>query len=445
MSGESHEKRAFLPVLLTVLILFASLSLQPNTEGEGHGDYPPPTQGDWIVNNETRVANETIFMEGLLNVTDGASLTMENVKLIFNSSTTYNPRIYVEWGAELFIINSNITSTRTLYTFEANGNLVIEGSSLSHIDGGIRLNMGNYTISNSTLFNNPQYAVLCFGGEGLYYNSSLSKVVLINNTFHSNYCGLLVSFFENPYLLNNTFINNEWGIISQVFGSPYMVSNNISGNSKGGIVGELGYIALYNNTISSNGGYGVRGDHTTIFAYNNSIYGNELWGIYAFNAPIFHDNNTFSGEGYSESRGGALQEWEILVNVKDTENNTLRNVNLTVYDRLGTRVWTGETIGSVRTIVLREYEISSHGTEIIHTPFSINATKGGFYSNNTYEIDEYGETLIILDYEEEPGPGRARPRRGIPSWVAVMVSIIWLLAFIFIIIGMAINSFRNKN
>lgn len=439
-----HRFTGVILVILMIMVLFNPILLSPAAMGEGTGDYPPPISGDWIICNTTWVSNETIFLEGLLNVTNNAILTLDNVTLIFNSSSVYNPRIYVDWGAELFILNSNITSSQTVYSFESNGNLTIKNSFLSRMDGGMRFNLGNYTIANSTLFNNPQYAIICFGDVALYNNSSLSNVVLVNNTFHSNYCGLLVSFFEEPLLFNNTFIDNEWGIISQVFGSPYMYGNTISHNLYGGIVGELGYIALYNNTISSNGGYGVKGDHTTIYAYNNTIFDNELWGIYAFNAPTLHDNNTFSKDGSSESQGGMLQEWEILVNVKDADNNTLSDVNITVYDSLGNLIWTGKTIGSVRTIVLREYEILNDGTEIIHTPFAINTTKGGFYSNSTQDIIPFEEFVIILEYEEEQEPKHPRTKREIPSWINVMASIIWLLALLFVILGALLNYFRNR-
>jgi parallel beta-helix repeat protein len=350
----------------------------------------------------------------------------------------------VDWGAELFILNSNITSAQTWYTFEANGNLTIENSLLSRIDGGIRLNLGNYTVANSTFFNNPQYAIICFGGVALYNNSNLSNIVLINNTLHSNYCGLLVSFFEEPLLYNNTFTDNEWGIICQVFGSPYLYSNTISHNLYGGIKGELGYIALYNNTISSNGGYGVKGDHTVIYAYNNSIYDNELWGIYGFNAPIFHDNNTYLKDGLSESQGGLVQEWELLVNVKDADNNTLGNVNITIRDRLGNLVWTGVTIGSVRTPELREYEILNNGTEILREPFTIHATKGEYYCNITYEIEPYEEIIIILEYEEEKEPEEPIKKREIPAWIIAMVAVIWLLAIIFVILGFLLNYLSSR-
>ncbi|UCE74717.1 MAG: hypothetical protein JSV56_03180 [Methanomassiliicoccales archaeon] len=431
-------------VFIIILILFNSHTHTLDVKGEGSGDYPPPVNGDWIIRDTTRVSNETIFLEGLLNVTNNAFLTLDNVTLIFNISSVFNPRIYVDWGAELLVLNSNITSTQTLYSFEANGNLTIDNSILSRIDNGIRLNLGNYTISNSTLFNNPQYAVMCMGDIALYYNESLAKVVLYNNTIHSNYCALAVSYFHEPYLCNNNIFNNDWGIICQVYGSLVMYGNHISHNTMGGIKGELGYFWLENNTIASNGGYGVKGDHTTIYANNNTIFDNELWGIYAFNAPIIHDNNTFSMDGSSESQGGLLQEWEVLVNVKNVANKTLRGVNLTLYDSLGNMIWTAETIGSVRRVVLKEYEILNEGTEINHMPFAINATKGDYFYNNTYEVDPYEEIIIILEYEEEQEPEENPAKRVVPSWIIAMLSIIWLLAFIFVILGASVNYFRNR-
>jgi len=431
-------------VLTIIMVLLNSHTCTLDVKGEGSGDYPPPVSGNWIIRNSTQVSNETIFLEGLLNVTKNAIFTLDNVTLIFNSSSTFTPRIYVHWGAELNIHNSNITSNQTLYSFEANGNLTIENSMLSRIDSGIRLNLGNYTISNSTLFNNPGYAVMCMGDIALYYNESLANVVLYNNTIHSNYCALAVSYFHAPYLSNNTIYNNEWGIICQVYGSLLMSGNNISNNKMGGIKGELGYFWLDNNTISSNGGYGVRSDHTTIIAFNNTIFDNELWGIYAYNAPIIHDNNTYSQHGSSESLGGMLQEWEILVNVKNAANKTLGGVNLTVYDGLGNMIWTAVTIGGVRRIVLKEFEISNDGTEINHMPFAINATKGEYYNNNTYDLNPYEEIVIVLEYEEEQEPLKSQTKQDIPTWIILMVSIIWLLVVISIILGASLNYLRNR-
>lgn len=406
--------------------------------GDGTGDYPAPDKGNWIIANETYVSNETIVLEGGLRVLDNATLFLENVTILFNSTANGPNSIIVEWGSSLIIRNSNITDLIGFFNFDVLGNMTLEDSSVSRVTGGIFIEFGDVRINNCRIYNNLDFAIVGFGNPEI-----------TNNTIYSSHGGILTGWGSAPYIYNNTIISNEWGIICNSYGFANIISNNISGNSLGGINVELGHLDIHNNIISSNGGFGIRSDHAVINATNNLIFDNERWGIYSLNAPIISENNYFERDGKYNKEGDVLQEWEVLIRVFDTHNNSLNNVNISVHDQHEDLIWTGNTIGNVRIIVLREYESRENGTLITHTPFMINA-KLGIYTNSTtlditdseMSIFESSTLNIVVDIEEEE---RQVEEYKFPVWGLNVVLGIWVFVLIMIILGIIMVSRDKKH
>ena len=422
-----HRLWVVVITIFTVFFLLNPLILSPKIKGEGTGDYPPTVGGDWIIKNDTYVNDETIVIDGNVTIIENATLTLKNVTLIFNSSADDIGGIYVDWGATLNIYDSNVTSQSWPFTFQVAGNMTIEGCTISHIWGGIWIQYGDVLIANSTIFNNPEYGVICIG-----------EVTIVNCEFYSNYCGVLASFFGEAILANNTITFNDFGVICNVGGSAIMTGNTISNNSEGGVLSELGVLEIHDNTIASNGGYGIRGDHAPINATGNLIYDNARWGIYSLGLQIHQQDNIFERDGNGNGEGGAVLEWEVLIKMFDHNNETLEDVNITIFDKQFNKVWTGETIGSVRMVVLREYEIDNNGTVISHMPFKFKARKDGAINSTFMDVTDNTDVRIEINTE------RPVIDSDTPFWVVALASIIWLVALVFIVLGLVITALRNK-
>ncbi len=309
--------------------------------------------------------------------------------------------------------------------------MTLESSIVSNMMYGIDIEYGDVFIANSTIFINNQYNFY-----GLRINGSPT---LLNNYIHSNHRGIVINYGGAPLLINNTITSNNYGVVSVAFGFATLIGNNISNNVLGGVTIELGYFEFHNNVISSNGGFGILSDHASINATNNSIYNNERWGIFSWGAPLFLENNTFVKDGEYNGEGDVLLEWDVLIKVFDQNNESLENVELTIYNDPGDIVWNGTTIGNVRTLVLREYEIVNGSTLILHSPYRVMANKENFTNTTIVDVEENRIILVIIEIEEE----KQVEEYEFPLWGMMVVAGIWVTIVILMIVGLIIT-LRNK-
>jgi hypothetical protein len=409
----------------------------PMSVSEGTGDYPIPTYGDWVIGNDTYVSNESLTVHGDINITNNATLTLENVDLLINSSTSDLKEIYVNWGAALNILNSTLSAAPGFFSFEVNGLMVADHSNISRTTGGILIKNNSVIISNSSIHHNFDNALVCFGNP-----------TIANNYIHSNFngAGILTNYYSAPYIYNNTIKFNEWGIKFNAVGFSTIVGNDISYNTFDGIKVELGYLLILNNTIHSNGEFGIRTDHAFVNVSNNSIFDNGRWGIYSLGAHIIQRDNYFERDGKGNVDGDVILEWEIDLKTFDHNNESLYNVNLTIHNENNELVWNGTTVGSIRNLVIRDYEIIDNGTELVHT-YTVNASWGIF--NNITEFDLSGAQFsiyaaktvyinIYIEKDDEVEEGEFY-KRSTPDWFYPVVSMIWLVAFIILIVGFVVS------
>jgi parallel beta-helix repeat protein len=422
-------------LLVAVFLGFCLTNFLPDfiteIQGEGTGDYPPPNEGDWVVENETHVSNENIVLEGNLKVLESATLTLENVILQINATSNDIHGIYVYEGGTLSVYNSNITNISGPYVFTVDGNMILESSIVSNMMYGIDIEYGDVFIANSTIFNNNQYNFY-----GLRINGSPT---LLNNFIYSNYRGIVINYGGAPLLINNTITSNNYGVVCVAFGFATLIGNNIINNVLGGVTVELGYFEFHNNVIASNGGFGILSDHASINATNNTIYNNERWGIFSWGAPLFLENNTFVKDDEYNGEGDVLLEWDVLIKVFDQNNESVENVELTIYNDLGDIAWNGTTIGNVRTLVLREYEMVNGSAPTQHSPYRISATKKSFTNTTIVDVKENRIILVVIEIEEQ----KQVEEYEFPLWGLVVVAGIWLFVFIILIAGIAVT-IKNK-
>ena len=95
-------------IVAIVVVLMLALSAIPmvsNPVGaDGSGTYPAPAAGDWVISNETSVWNETIILKGNLTIENGGKLILNNVTLLFDSSSDGEFGITVKDGGELQVL-----------------------------------------------------------------------------------------------------------------------------------------------------------------------------------------------------------------------------------------------------------------------------------------------------------------------------------------------------
>ena len=103
MGSEREEGRTWFVVLLVFMMVtgpMVSLAVQP-VRADGDGDYPAPTEGDWIITQETIVNDETIVLKGNLTITSGASLFISNVSIVFDCSYDGEFGVVIQGGGQL--------------------------------------------------------------------------------------------------------------------------------------------------------------------------------------------------------------------------------------------------------------------------------------------------------------------------------------------------------
>jgi parallel beta-helix repeat protein len=413
-------------ICVVLVLSYCLVNITPfftmDARGDGSGDYPSPAEGDWIIENDTTVSDENIILDGNLIISANATLTLDRVKLRINSSISDMHSITVEALGNLEIYHSEITNLTGPYLFIVNGNMTLESSTVSNMTNGIDVEYGDVYIGNCTIFSHS-----LLNQYGLKVNGSPT---LVNNHIHSNQEGITTTFFGSPILINNTITNNNYGVKCIAFGFATLIGNNISHNFLGGVLVELGHFEIHNNTISSNGGFGIHSDHASINLTNNSIYGNERWGVVTIGAPLHRENNTFLKDGNVNREGDVLVAWDIVLRMVDQEGEPVENVNVTIRNAQGDVIWKGGTIGNVRTFVLREYEITNRGDEVVHTPYKIVAFKGDLFVSTTVDVYENEEIPITL---KEPAPFE------FPLWGLITVWGILALIIVMVIVGIVYN------
>jgi parallel beta-helix repeat protein len=356
-----------------------------DSSGDGAGTYPPPSSGDWVITNETYVGNETIVLTGNLSILPGGSLTLYNVTLKMNASTSGEFRIRVSVSATLKIELSNVTAV-TEDGFHNYGFIAVGGSTLTILSSGIHYvgwNMDfatgygliintsqvtikdsnishNYagitifhvisktvTIENNTVSWNMRNGITAVGsdvnitgnrvfyngliadptwhvyaGHGISLDDSSTGVVLDNNIDENYWDGLLVYSSANIEIRGNTFLRNLNEGVELYFAADVL----FDGNNASETVLYAGLAAWYSdfNTISNNTFFG--NGYAGVYLYTSSF--NTIWGNVAGGNSYqgislrFADYNTISNNTLPGNQNNGL--YTFGSNGNNISNNAAR-------------------------------------------------------------------------------------------------------------------------
>ena len=181
---------------LLFLLAFWTLFLMAHVEGGGTGDWPYPGSGDWTITTETHVWNETITLDGNLDVMYVPLYFEENVTLSF----TGPDREINVWVTEFHAYNSTIEAEYSVTWTFAGGALFLNHSSISDVEGHIGLGQSDEWIMHSLFLGDTNYTTA--------FEVTGNNVLFLNNTF-TNFTehGIGCYSVDNITIRQNTFVN----------------------------------------------------------------------------------------------------------------------------------------------------------------------------------------------------------------------------------------------
>ena len=205
-------QQAILWTLLTFIVYLVIHT--PSVESAGTGDWPYSGSGDWTITTETHVWNETIALDGNLDVMFVPLYFEENVTLTF---TGPNREINV-WIEEFHAYNSTIQADYPVTWTFAGGFLFLNHTTVSNVEGNIPLGQSNEWIMHSTFMGDADYTTA--------FEVTGSDVLFLNNTFE-NFTGPGIGAYSTDGIgvRENTFINITTDLVLYECTNPTVANN----------------------------------------------------------------------------------------------------------------------------------------------------------------------------------------------------------------------------
>lgn len=312
---------AYFPAAITGFLIYT-----PDTSACWYNS-SHPTYPDWNITEtaDCTVSDGEIELAG--NLTVYGNLTLDNVTLIFNTTTDGERKIEVYNGGLMNITaSSNITSNDTSYEFLFTVN---SGSIFEMRDSYLRecgynsSNPGLNIETNNTIFQNNSIRNSHYG---IYLNNSDNNIIT-NNTIRFNYDGIFINYSSDNNIENNTINNNVYGLEDTygIFITTNSPNNTINNNEIYSNMNGIAFTDSLDNNITNNTIYSNLWNGLTLHNSNNStvinniIYSNSNFGIDiedSANKNIL-TNNTI----YSNQRGINLDD----SSSNDFTDNTIYN------------------------------------------------------------------------------------------------------------------------
>ena len=411
-------------MIMILLGLCISIIMSKYSSADGTGNYPSPENGDWTIENETIVWNETIVLTGNLTIEKYGNLTFNNVTLIMNCSKEGEFSIETKNSSMFYILDfdnnslttndrSNITSQNDSNEFKflinkgtkfvmknselnecgyASGddgrkgltimtnNTIIENSSFYKNYYGIYfLSSSNNTITNNNFYSNSHHGFLLSksnknqitnnmvysnNNRGIYlWSSSNNNLIRDNNVFSNNYAGISLSQSSNNQIINNN-ISNNINIGISLFGSSnnQIKNNNISNNADGISFWDSSNNQIIHSTISNSSQYDFYFNDFTTSSNPKAI--NTSFNKY----KVYFENE----------KSELFVQWYLNIKLENQYLNPIPNANIYIQDNENGgfyKKFITDSSGFVKGITLTEYKENKNFGKIHYTPHNIIAEK----------------------------------------------------------------------
>ena len=331
-----------------------------------------------------------------LIITGNGSLTLDNVTLMMNPSFNGEYHIEVQSGGQLYIYNSNITSANEYhYLFWVRNNSRFEmrdselhGCGWDLNNKGLTVEASNVHINNCTFSNNYIGILLDHSSDNTISNCNI----------YNNYDGIYLCDSSNNNIVNCAVYNND------LFGIDLWDSSN----------NNITNCAVYNHYY-----HGIslwrcsnKNQMTNCDIYNNSyavfldsssnnsiinftITNSSNYDIYLQDSHLSLLNTTFNRTLIYNSI--LTVSWYLDMNIL-WNNIGAEYADVTIIDSLMVEVFNDLTDknGWIKDIVIQEYTVQGDTTTYF-TPYTITASKNGYYSSEIAEINQNMEIIIYLE------------------------------------------------
>lgn len=368
----SRKIKALYLIMFIALVPMISF-MSPNVSAGGSGgNYPPPATGKWTVTSDTAVWDETIHLDGGIDIT-GATLNLTNVVLYIGLTADVSDIINVASDAKLILRNTVIMSNNSAYHYRIRvyGTIDFQNVTLKDIGATsyscIYISHGTGRMDHVRLINSSYYGVYGYysdnltinyfemlGGDrgiNLYYSENVSiSNVFVNNTEY----GVYVSHSNDVHMNNISVKYAEYG---------FSIRNTINS--------EFSNIEFYNTTHA--GMYLQDDENITIDNVRS-----EKWDTIGIDARTCN-NITISN--------AAINNGYTAINLQNANNSAVLTSNL-VNNSQAIKVYT-----SFNTTI-NNFEIHDSGTGIYAYQSSVNVSSMEAY-DSVYAIKNAYSKLIV--------------------------------------------------
>ena len=303
-----------------------------------------PNDATWNITSAILCSNvHNITLNGNLNISSAGTLTLENVTLIFNSTSDGEYGISIE-GGSLIVNNSNLTgyngTNDWFFDVHENSNLILRESNISYIYDYL-----NIMASNGSQIIENHFAYSETSRNFIKLNDS-SDSWIEDNTLHNGdlsaewyFTSFRAVFFLTGYGTNNTLYNNTINFTAGIvdYNIGLYIEEDVTGTN-------ISYNDINPDRIGSN--IWIRNVYFTGNADNQYFIGNSLATVRGHDPliDIETDHNVFESNNFidtetDEKRSGYVDYPEGIY-LDNTFNNTFRFNNLTrvVMTIIGTTV-----------------------------------------------------------------------------------------------------------
>ncbi|MBU4190177.1 MAG: M20/M25/M40 family metallo-hydrolase, partial [Candidatus Thermoplasmatota archaeon] len=386
-------------------------------EGEVDISFPE----DLVINNTEIYYNQSIILKRNLTITSNGSLVFNNVTLMMNSSFNGEYHIEVQSGGQLYIYNSNITSTNDYcYLFWVRNNSMFEmrDSEMSKCghEGGNISNRGLIIETDNAIIEN---CIISENYVGIYLKDS-SDSIISNNTILKCMIGIScnnssVKITGSVVIPSVNFSGVWYATGIECSFSTLTITNNIISGYYVGIELRDSTVTVVNVSIMNP--YTGKGIVEDIICHNSSLQiinsTLPLEDAYDINFRLEESsvvnalNTTFNKTKVSIKNNSSLTvSWYLNINVLYQNDTTVKNADVVVCNVFMVEVFNGSTDenGHITNIIVQEcfWETMDEGDFSINlivyrAPYLISASKNGYCGNKTVEMNQNMEIPIYLE------------------------------------------------
>jgi parallel beta-helix repeat protein len=401
---------------------------------------------DWVISSAVTLDRGERDLRANLVIESGGELRLTNSTLVMNCSREGEFEILVKAGGRLVGENANITfgPSRSPYWFRVNGSMELRNCEISGTRGmfdlgGVHITSSQVGITGCRFFGHQWYALVINGSSPSVTGCTIEnnkggirvenggKPAITGNTIRGNERDGITVLGSSPTIKDNRLTGNWRGIGlfqskpevsgNEITGSGLVgidcsdnsdaaiSGNNISGSGSAGISVISSAPVIRSNTINSNG-VGVNTTSSSAVMTKNTIAANREWGVYAKGgAPTLEGNRYTDPSGKANGLGAVATVWTLNVIVIDSKKKPVPDASVTVKDRAGRVVHSGQTDhdGLIPALELFQSRSGDGASSQSATPHTVEVKWEGLSSSTQVTMDRDRSITAELTKPAEKG------------------------------------------